>query len=242
MTVEEHYERHLAHVYSWMLGDLEQKKNDFLEFCERNHLKPGDSKVAIDLGAGNGIQSIALAERGFRVKAVDFNRQLLAELEAGSNGLPIEVINADIKTVLHYRDDLPELIVCCGDTIAHLGSVKEIRQMLADSFDTLVPNGRLVLTFRDYQQELHDTSRFIPVKSDSNKILSCFLEYFPEKVRVTDILYERENGQWRQKISSYEKVRVSQGLIENLLRENAFKVILNETVDGMVAIIAAKGS
>jgi 2-polyprenyl-3-methyl-5-hydroxy-6-metoxy-1,4-benzoquinol methylase len=46
-------------------------------------------RSAIDLGAGYGIQSIALANLGFRVRAVDFNRQLLEELSVNKKSLPI---------------------------------------------------------------------------------------------------------------------------------------------------------
>lgn len=242
MTVKEHYDTHLSNFYSWMLGDFEERKNDFLKFCQEQSIRPFDSKIAIDLGAGNGIQSVALAELGFNVKAIDFNNQLLAELDTRKNGLPIEIIQDDIKTVSNYKENKPELIICCGDTISHLDSIKEIKQLIKDSFTTLIPNGKLILTFRDYSHELKDISRFIPVKSDSNRILTCFLEYFPDKVRVTDVFYEKENDKWQQKISSYEKVRISQNIIMSLLIETGFDIVLNETINRIITVIGLKNN
>lgn len=174
------------------------------------------------------------------MKAVDFNSQLLSELNLRKHGLPIEIINDDIKAVLQYKIIEPELIVCCGDTLSHLDSLAEIEQLIKDIFITLKMDGKVVLTFRDYSRELEGTSRFIHVKSDPERILTCFLEYFPNKVRVTDILYEQENGQWKQKISSYEKVIISQDIIHNMLKETGFEAVINETLNRMITIIAKK--
>lgn len=242
MTVKEHYDNHLANFYSWMVGDFEERKRDFLEFCKKYQIKPSETKMAIDLGAGNGIQSIALAELGFTVKAIDFNHELLSELVSRKDRLPIEICNEDIRTVLRHKDDEPELIVCSGDTIAHLDSRQEIEQLIKHCSQVLLQKGKLILSFRDYQLELKDTFRFIPVKSDSNRILTCFLEYFPEKVRVTDIFYEKENDKWQQKVSSYEKVRVSPDLITNLLKESGFTIVANETINKMISIVAEKNN
>ena len=228
MSVKEHYDNHLSYFYSWMLGDFEERKNDFLNFSKEYELLPFSSKSAIDLGAGNGIQSIALAELGFKVQAVDFNAHLLSELNSRKNGLPIEVVNGDIKEILKYKGVEPELIVCCGDTISHLDSLAEIKQLIRDIYTTLTKEGKALLTFRDYSNELFNTSRFIPVKSDSKRILTCFLEYFPNKVRVTDIFHEQKNGSWQQQISSYEKVRISDEIIQNILLETGFEIILNK--------------
>ena len=92
MTVKEHYDNHLADFYSWMIGDFEKGKDSFKDFCIKNEIKPNKTGNAIDLGAGNGIQSIALGEIGFNVKAVDFNEKLLSELKQKIGGLPIKLI------------------------------------------------------------------------------------------------------------------------------------------------------
>lgn len=88
--------------------------------------------------------------------------------------------------------------MCCGDTLAHLDSFAEIKKLINDSFNILTPNGRIILTFRDYSTDLENTNRFIPVKSDSKRILTCFIEYYLDKLRVTDLLHEYENNKWIQ--------------------------------------------
>ncbi len=240
MTVKDHYDNHLGNFYSWFTGDFDKNKNDFKAFCAENSVSPVDTTYAIDLGAGNGIQTIALAELGFKVKAIDFNNQLITELKSRIDNYHVEVFKDDIRLIAGYSKPKPELIVCCGDTLLHLDSKSEIKKLIKDSFEILSPNGKLILTFRDYSVELDDTDRFIPVKSDSQRILTCFIEYFPEKLRVTDLLHERENGTWVQKVSSYYKTKVSRNLVAGYLENSGFKISLNKLTNRIVKLIGQK--
>src|SRR5690554_2458202 len=132
MTVKEHYDNHLGNFYSWMIGDFESKTKEFQDFLKDNSILPTNSKNAIDLGAGHGIQSVALARLGFNVISVDFNKQLLNELEQNAKGLKIEVLNDDIKNVKQFSDKEIELILCCGNTLSHLNNKEEIKKLIAD--------------------------------------------------------------------------------------------------------------
>lgn len=240
MTVKEHYDNHLGNFYSWMVGDFDEKEQSQEMFFRKYGISSQSAGVAVDLGAGNGIQTIALAKSGFEVKAVDFNPQLLNELKERSYGLNIEVIEDDLRNVTRFKGNKPQLIVCCGDTLTHLDSKTEVEKLILDCAKVLVENGKLVLTFRDYSSELTGESRFIPVKSDKERILTCFLEYFPEFVCVTDLLHELENGVWVQKVSSYKKIRISTSFVISVLQNSGFKISLNEVINRMTTIIAVK--
>ncbi len=240
MLAKEHYEKHLADLYSWMIGDLESKSMDFKKFLQSNGIEPGKTRTALDLGAGNGIQSIALKDLGFEVTAVDFNEKLLNELKANSNSDGIKTQLADITSVSEFDKLKPELIICCGDTITHIDSKRQIEKFISDATKILEINGHLILTFRDYSCELDDQERFILVKSTNEKILTCILEYQPEKIKVSDLLHEKINGQWTQKVSTYEKVRITLLEIVQMLEKNGMKIGLNEPVNRMQTLIAEK--
>lgn len=240
MKVKEHYDTHLGNFYSWMAGDFEIKTQEFREFLSGNGIKPQRNKIAIDLGAGHGLQSIPLAELGFQVLAIDFNQHLVDELKSNAKGLAITTRIGDIRHIRQFSENKPELIACCGDTLSHLDTKKEIRTLIADISDMLDINGKLILSFRDYSTILTDTNRFIPVKSDENKILTCIVEYEDEFVRVTDLLHEKANDGWVQKVSSYKKVRLLTNEVVEMLLTNNFEIEVNRVVNRLTTIVASK--
>ncbi len=238
MTVKEHYDKHLGNFYSWFMGNFETKEKEFRQFLTENEINPTQSKNALDLGAGHGIQSVAMAKVGFNVTAIDFNKQLLEELEINSEQLTIKIVEDDICCVNNYGGLAPELIICCGDTLLHLESKSEIKEFIKNCASTLAKNGKLILSFRNYTDELIGNDRYIPVKSDDNKILTCILEYKAEQITVTDLLQERTEKGWIQKVSSYNKVRILPNEIERIVQQNGLKIIFNKSVNGLETIIA----
>jgi len=240
MSAKEHYEKHLAGFYSWMAGDFAAKQKEFIQFLETHKITPSSSRTAIDLGAGHGIQSSALAKAGFKVWAVDFNRQLLDELKVNCAGLDVTDAEQDMRLITKYEDLNPELILCWGDTLTHLENESDIERFIEYSCDILKEGGKFILSFRDYSEKRVGDARFIPVKSDNTRILTCFLEYSPTHVQVTDLLHEFNGKSWEQKISSYNKFRISAEDIIELLEENGMQIRFQETKQGLIVIIAEK--
>ena len=87
---------------------------------------------------------------------------------------------------------------------------------------------------------LTGTERFIPVKNDETKILTCILDYENEYVNVTDLLYERTNEGWQQKVSAYKKVRLLTNDVVNSLSANGLTITFNQIVNRLTTIIAIK--
>jgi len=238
--VKQHYDTHLQEFYTWMIGDFENKLQDQQTFFETNGIVPQRNKIAIDLGAGHGLQSVALARLGFEVTAIDFNTKLLDELQQNAGDIRIQVAEDDIKHIKKYAHLSPELIGCWGDTLAHLESDRALETLIVDIAFCLKKGGRFLTSFRDYSKEKTGSQIFIPVKSDEERLLTCVLNYEPQKVKVTDLLWQREANGWQQKVSSYYKIRTSPVLVERLLRNNGFEIQLNTLKDGMCHIIAQK--
>lgn len=239
MTAKDHYDNHLGNFYSWMYGDFAAKRQEQEQFFRNNEITPQLSTRAIDLGAGHGVQTVALLRLGFQVTAVDFNDQLLHELIVNAEGRAT-IVNADLNSFLtHYRERAA-VITCMGDTLTHLKSIAEVTSLLEESNRVLFDHGKLILSFRDLTSELSDVNRFIPVKSDDSRIATCFLEYFTEYVMVYDIVHERIDGEWRQKISYYPKLRLNLQIMRGLLASTKFEIVHTETINRMIYLIARK--
>jgi SAM-dependent methyltransferase len=240
-SAKDHYDRQLAAVYSWMSGSPEaalQRNRDL--FCQME-IGSTPSGLAIDLGAGSGFQSIPLAELGFSVVAVDFCELLLAELKDRANHLSIRTIHDDIVNFAQHVQEQAQIIVCMGDTLTHLASFDLLESLIANIALGLEIDGKLILTFRDYvSKELQGTQRFIPVRSDESKILTCFLEYREDTVEVHDLLYRNEGEQWILNASSYPKLRIDRHWLCDCLQASGLSIMFHEMMSGTICIVAQK--
>jgi 2-polyprenyl-3-methyl-5-hydroxy-6-metoxy-1,4-benzoquinol methylase len=239
IMIKSHYDEHLGNYFTWIYGDHESiKENE--NFFKDHKIEPKSTKVAIDLGSGVGYQSIPLANLGFKVTSVDFSKKQLVNLRENSKNLNIEILEEDILHFDTYADKNPELIVCMGDTLTHLKNKKVVHDLVKNCFNELAAGGKLIISFRDLTFELDGIDRFIPIKSNHDKIFTCFLEYEHDRVHIYDIIHEKENGEWDQKISSYTKIKISDEEIKNIVESAGFKIDFFEEDHDIIYIIAVK--
>ena len=234
-SVFNHYETLLAPIYLWMAGGLDHAlslgASDVSEFFDA----PG---YAVDLGAGFGMHTIPLARSRFRVLAIDTSSYLLEQLHKHSTGLQVKTVQADLRDFSRHISAPADLILCMGDTLAHLQSTEEIEQLFRDVAASLRSGGRFVATFRDYRELPLGDKRFIPVRSDSQRIHTCFLERMPERVAVHDIVHEYGAGGWTLRVSSYEKLRLSPDVVIQAAEDAGLRCRCEPGPRGMLTIQA----
>src|SRR5262245_4427811 len=144
LSVREHYDTVLAEHYSRMFGDYEAKVAEQRVLLERLGVTVDDgAATAVDLGCGSGFQSIALARLGFQVLAIDFSQRLLAELKERARDLPVRAIPGDIRDVERLVPTAVGLVVCMGDTVAHLESEADLMRVFNGVAARLAVGGRL---------------------------------------------------------------------------------------------------
>lgn len=240
-SASEHYDKLLSDVYSWMLGGFENAIHRNTEFFKKHDFVPKGSGIAIDLGAGCGFQSIPLAQAGYSVTAIDLDSKLLDELRKNSGDLNIEIVQDDLENFDKVIQNGSELIVCMTDTILHLESKDKVTSIFNKVEKNLESGGKFVLTFRDLTYDLKELDRILPVKSDENIIMTCFLEYEPETVKVHDIIYKKEIGRWELFKSFYRKLRLSEKWIKDQLSNcNFTKIESSVEQNGFITTIAIK--
>lgn len=237
-SVVEHYERVLSPVYSWMAGGAAAALDaGAAEIAALSLDLPKDSRVA-DLGAGFGMHAIPLARAGARVLAIDSSAQLLDELQRLAGGLPITCARDDLLNFRSHLQGNPAVVLCMGDTLTHLPEHTNVDFLVQEVAEVLAPGGRFVISFRDYTEPLQDLKRFIPVRSDERRILTCFLEYDEDTVLVHDILHERSGDSWETRVSSYRKLRLSPDRVIGSLETLGFATRREAGSRGMVRIVA----
>ena len=212
-SAQEHYENLLADHYEWMFGlpfeaKVAEQKTILDEFLGKD-LAGG---LAVDLGCGSGFQSVALSDRGYKVLAIDTSEKLLRHLSARVGSRNIVTKHADLRELDSLVSPASvEIAVCMGDTLTHLSSRSEVSNLFQSVARALKPGGRFVATYRDLASvELLGLDRFIPVRSDDHRVMTCFLEYETvETVVVHDLINLRDDdGNWTLHKSSYKKLRL----------------------------------
>ena len=243
-NVQSHYADHLGPVYTWSVGGIDAAIGRGESELQTLALLPRATGIAIDLGAGFGMHAIPLAMRGYRTLAIDSCATLLDELRARLDELPVTCIQDDLLSFERHIGEAPELVLCMGDTLTHLESVRAVEQLIGSAAFSLCPGGSLVLSFRDYTVALEASARFIPVRSDDSRIMTCFLEYREHELTVHDLLYERnppgEQSAWRFSVSSYNKLRLSPERVSAMIQQNGLAVTRDTGLSGMVRLVGVK--
>jgi 2-polyprenyl-3-methyl-5-hydroxy-6-metoxy-1,4-benzoquinol methylase len=114
-------------------GDFGSRVREYRGFFERAGISPRLGGRVLDLGAGSGFQSLALAELGFGVLAMDTSEVLLEELRARVGEHEVRPVLGDMRDPRTYAEEGPfEVAVCMGDTLPHLRSYDEVGALFGD--------------------------------------------------------------------------------------------------------------
>lgn len=100
----------------------------------------------LDIGAGTGRNSLALARRGHPVDAVEMAAKFaeIIRSEAERDSLDIRVIQSDVFTALEGNDDKYQLIVA-SEVVPDFRTTRELRGLFELAVEALAPGGRLIL-------------------------------------------------------------------------------------------------
>jgi SAM-dependent methyltransferase len=236
-SVAEHYERVLSPIYAWMAGGAEAALAAGKSEIDDLQLELPAGALVVDLGAGFGAHAIPLARAGARVIAVDSSAELLGELSRLAGDLAIRTVRDDLLSFRSHVTEKPSAIFCMGDTLTHLPEHTHVDFLVQEVVESLARGGRFILSFRDYTEPLVDEKRFIPIRSDERRILTCFLEYEEDDVVVHDILHERQGDAWETKVSSYRKLRLTPDRVISSLESFGFETRREQGARGMVRVV-----
>lgn len=239
-AVTEHYTKLLAPIYLWMAGGARKALDLGAADLSTLGLGPSEGTAAIDLGSGFGMHAIPLARLGYAVTAIDTSAILLTELRRLADGLEIRAIEDDLLNFTAHIVTAPTLVLCMGDTLMHLPHADDVDLLCSRVAASLAPTGRFVTTFRDYMHPARGDARFIPVRSDADRIHTCFLEEEPDRILVHDIVHERQGESWAMRISHYPKLRLSPDFVVRSLETHGLDVTRGQGPRGTVQILAVR--
>ena len=116
-------------------------------------------------------------------------------------------------------------------------------QLLGDLALALAPGGRAVFSYRDNaSSELEGPARFIPGRSDPDKICTCFLEFRGDRIVVHDLLHRRDEAGWSLSVSAYEKLRIAPAWLRERVTAAGLALDAEEQHAGFVTLSARRAT
>jgi SAM-dependent methyltransferase len=214
--VTTHYDALLAARYTWMMGGLDGCLSSAGALLDAVGLTDEGSGSVLDLGAGAGYHARVLGSRGFTVTAVDTSETLLKELAEVCAGMPVKTLHTDLLDEASFAELGPfVLILCVGDTLTHLSSMKDVDRLIRMASRLLAPGGALLLQFREQPKELSPQDCVIKMRAERDRIMQCVLHFESDRVWVTDVAHEWNGQAWITTKSTYPKLRITtEGVLE----------------------------
>jgi phospholipid N-methyltransferase len=224
--VKQHYQNLLSQHYTWTFGDKRYTQN--LNLLTKYIKK---QSTIIDLGCGSGFQSIPLIDQNHDVFCIDSCTALLNELK--QERPQANIIEGDLLLFNQFITTKVNVIICMGDTLTHLSSLAEIKELFEKVFQQLESGGLFIVQYRDLSKPLLNSDRFIPVRSDERTVFTCFLEWETEGeedgsgclVKVHDLVHVKKGiGAWELMTSWYRKLGLTPEYLIRIAQEIGFQV------------------
>lgn len=148
----------------------------------------------LDVGCGEGADSVFYARKGFQVTALDNNKTYLEHLRAFIRDHALPNISIHFADVVRYRYPINAFDVVSCLLVGCCMKRSDFEKMLTPLKQTVRPGGIIVMSLRNYLdpqfKEYLSTDKMVEQNTFINKEDCCKVKYFIEK----DLLLEAFTG------------------------------------------------
>jgi glycine/sarcosine N-methyltransferase len=136
-------------------------------------------KRVLDLACGTGNYSIALAELGCSVTAVDLDESMVHNLnkKAQQQNLDIDAHVMDMKSIDKLNNNKYDMILCIGNSLVHLENMEEIKELIYKLHSLLNEDGVLIIQIVNYDRILKFNIKELPTIDRSEQGVKFIRKY-----------------------------------------------------------------
>ncbi len=130
-----------------------------------NEINLGNTQI-IEIGCATGSLAFALYAAGYKVKAIDLDKSMIAfaRKEQGHFNADLTFTDANMLDIeSEFRQHLFDGATCFGNTIVHLTTSKLIGQFFKSVFNVLKPNGKFLFQVVNYDRILRQRPSQLPL-------------------------------------------------------------------------------
>jgi 2-polyprenyl-3-methyl-5-hydroxy-6-metoxy-1,4-benzoquinol methylase len=154
-------------------------------------------KNILDIGCATGELAFQMAQSGAEVTGIDLNTDLLNQAKT-SKKLPN--LSFREKNMLHLKSGFQpthfDMVLCFGNTLVHLESLEQVKQMAEGVFFITKPGGKFLVQILNYDYILDDQVSELPViESENLKFIRRYaFEMNSPFIRFqTELMLKKEN-------------------------------------------------
>jgi SAM-dependent methyltransferase len=163
-------------------------------------LRPRGVKRVLDVACGGGLQSLALAELGYQVTAIDISPGMIAEAKRNGErrGVAVDWVVGDWHDLSHLFAEPFDAVVCWGNSLSHVADADDLAAVLGETASVVGPHGICSVQLRDWDRVIAERPKgaIRQVKQTPEGRLISFdvWQYPAPEVMVMEIFVLRERG------------------------------------------------
>ncbi len=126
---------------------------------------------ALDVGCGTGLFALELARRGVCVTGVDPSAEMIAQAQRTARGQGLEVAwrQADLAGLGGAVSGRFDVVLCLGNTIAHVAGEGELARAAGGLLDVTAPSGTVAVQWLNYPRLRARGQRVVGVARDGQR-------------------------------------------------------------------------
>jgi SAM-dependent methyltransferase len=143
-------------------------------------LKTRKAKI-LDIGCGTGNLSIGLANAGYKVDAIDFDKQMVEIAKLKNKDINFQAMNM-LDIAKNYKEESLDAIVSFGNTLVHLTDNNDIQSFLKSAHKILKKDGSLAIQIINYQNIIKNKIDLLPLIENENIRFERHYEFRDDKL------------------------------------------------------------
>ncbi|MHA2020938.1 MAG: class I SAM-dependent methyltransferase [Candidatus Thorarchaeota archaeon] len=212
--------------------DWESRLDRELPFLQSFMNKSKANRV-LDMACGSGRHSVALASLGCHVVGFDTSNGMIsaARSHAEKAGVSVEFLIADMQSFSSKVDAPFDVVLCLGNSLALLPSLRVLQRVIEAVHDVLAPSGSFIFQVLNFEEILSSGFRFFPIKggdtSDGKEVVfSRFYEHGDESwSTLVATSFVKKGRDWETAISTQRVLHTNLDVLKNAFTKTGFELV-----------------